>query len=88
MHGHGYDTVNSEIFARVYFRETSHRRSFVKIKSSRNGEIILPFTDIVNLPLSGILNVANMFINAIHENKILAKMSELTVLSLAVWCTD
>ena len=34
-----YTTEKSEIFARVYFRETSHMRSFVKIKSSRNGEI-------------------------------------------------
>ena len=40
------DTVNSEIFARFYFRETSHRRSFVKINSLRNGEINLSFTDI------------------------------------------
>ena len=40
------DTVNPEIFARVYFREISHMRSFVKIKSSRNEEIILSFTDI------------------------------------------
>ena len=39
-------TVNSEIFPRVYFRETSHKRSFVKMKSSRNGEIIMSFTDI------------------------------------------
>ena len=39
-------TVNSEIFARVYFRETSHRRSFVKLKPSRNGTITL-FTDIL-----------------------------------------
>ena len=41
-----FDTVNSEIFARVYFRETSHMRSFVKIKSSQNSEITLLFTDI------------------------------------------
>ena len=39
-------TVNSEIIARVYFRETSHMQSFVKIKSSRVGEITLSFTDI------------------------------------------
>ena len=38
-------TVISKIFARVYFRETSHMRSFVKIKSSRIGEITLSFTD-------------------------------------------
>ena len=36
-------TVNSEIFARVYFRETSH--IFVKIKSSRNADITLSFTN-------------------------------------------
>ena len=30
------NTVNLEIFARVYFLETSHMRSFVKIKPSRN----------------------------------------------------
>ena len=39
-------TVNSEIFARSYFRETSHMRSFVKIESSRNGEITQSFSDI------------------------------------------
>ena len=33
-------TVNSEIFARVLFS-----RSFVKIKSTRNGEINMSFTD-------------------------------------------
>ena len=38
------NTVNSKIFARVYFRKTSHMRSFVKIKSSRTGEITLSFT--------------------------------------------
>ena len=37
-------TVNSEIFATVYFRETS-MRSFVKINPSRNDEITLSFTD-------------------------------------------
>ena len=37
-------TVNSEIFARVYFRETSFVRSFVKIKSSLNDEISLSLT--------------------------------------------
>ena len=30
------NTVNSEIFARVLFREALHMRRFVKIKSSRN----------------------------------------------------
>ena len=38
-------TVNSEIFARVYFRET-YMRSFVTNKPSRIGEITLSFTDI------------------------------------------
>ena len=39
-------TVNSEISRGFYFRETSHMRSFVKIKSSRNGEITLSFINI------------------------------------------
>ena len=45
-------TVNPEIFARVYFRETSHMRSFVKIKPSRNGEITLTFIDMAKSCLS------------------------------------
>ena len=41
------DILHIQKFTRVfYFRETSHVRSFVKIKSSRNGEITLSFTDI------------------------------------------
>ena len=31
---------------RVYFQETSHIRSFVKIEPSRNGEITMSFTDV------------------------------------------
>ena len=38
-------TVNSEIFARLYFRETSHMRSFVNLKPSQNGKITLSLTD-------------------------------------------
>ena len=34
-------TVNSEVFTRFYFRETSHMQQFVKIKLSRNGKITL-----------------------------------------------
>ena len=37
-------TVNSEVFAKFYFRETSHMQNFVKIKLSQNGEITLLFT--------------------------------------------
>ena len=39
----GKHTVNSEIFAKVLF--SRNLRSFVKIKSSRKGEITLSFTD-------------------------------------------
>ena len=39
-------TVDSEMFARFYFRETSSMQSFVKIKCSQNGQIILSFSDI------------------------------------------
>ena len=40
------NTVNSAIFASVYFRKTSQMQSFAIIKPSRNGEITLPFTDV------------------------------------------
>ena len=56
-------------------------RSFVKIKSSRNGEINLSFTDKGKSCKSRNLNVANMSFNAIRENKILAKISGFTVTS-------
>ena len=38
-------TVNSEICASFFFRENLHMRSFLKIKSSRNGLITRLFTD-------------------------------------------
>ena len=42
----GLGTVNSEMFARVLFHETTqHMRSFVKIKPFRNNEFYLSFTD-------------------------------------------
>ena len=40
------NTVNSEIFTSFIFRETSHMRSFVKIKPSRNGNITLSCTNV------------------------------------------
>ena len=67
-------TVNSEIFERIYFRETSHMQSFVK-KSSRNGEITLSITDIGKSCPSRELNVASMSFNAIRKNKMLATIS-------------
>ena len=41
-----FSTVNSYFLARVLFCENSQMRSFVIIKSSRNGEITLSFTDV------------------------------------------
>ena len=39
--------LSIRIFSRgFYFRETSHMRSVMKVKSSRNGEFTLSFTDI------------------------------------------
>ena len=54
----------------------------MKIKSSRNGEIIYcqGLLLYVNRTLVANLNVADMSFNAIRENKILAKISGLTVL--------
>ena len=58
-------TVNSEIFARVLF---SHMRSFEKIKSSRNAEITVLFTNIRKSWHSGeFFGVTNMSFNAIPD---------------------
>ena len=66
-------TVNSQIFARVSFsRSFAYMRSFVKIKSSRNGEIIRSITGKVN-------HAVIVSLNAIRENKILAKICGFTV---------
>ena len=66
-------------------------RSFVKIKLSRFCDIILSFTDIGNHALFTIFYVANVSFNAIRENKILAKISEFTVLyipTLSELCSE
>ena len=42
--------------------------SFVKIKFSQNGEITLPFTDVVNLAPVAVFNTANMSFHAFCEN--------------------
>ena len=63
---HKTSTVNSEIFAGVLIRESSHMRSLVKIKPSRNGLRTLSFT-------------SKSYLNAIRENKIHVKISEFTV---------
>ena len=44
-------------------------RSFVKIESSRNGEITLSFTEKVHHALVASFNAANMSFIAIRENK-------------------
>ena len=57
-------------------------RSFVKIKSSRNGEITLWFIDMhvdESWPIHKILTSQIMSFNAIRKNNILAKISEFTV---------
>ena len=56
-------------------------RSFVKIKPSRNGKLTLSFINIGKSCLScDFFHITNMSFNAIRENKILAKISESTVL--------
>ena len=53
--------------------------SFVKIKPSQNGNIILLFTDIgKSCQVTNFFSGANMSLNAIYENKILTKISEFT----------
>ena len=61
----------------VYFRETSHRRSFVKIKSSRNGEITLSFTDIGKLCYSCIFTSQICLITLFAKEKFSQKFPDL-----------
>ena len=70
---------------RVLFFETSHMRSFVKVKPSRNSKKTLAFTDVGKpCPSREILMAQKKSANAIHENKILAKISEFTLIWLEV----
>ena len=78
-----FDTVNSEIFARVLFSRNFAEAEFRENKSLAKGESTLSFLMLVNL---GIFYMENVFLNAIRENKILAKISEFTVLFLGLHC--
>ena len=60
--------------------ETSHMRSFVKIKSLRNDEIILAFIDIgKSCPSHEFLRLQICHLMLFAKNKILAKISGFTV---------
>ena len=73
-------TVNSEFSREFYFRETSHMRSFVKIESSRNGEITLSFTDAGKSCHSGEFLVSQIRLLALFAKiRILAKICGFTV---------
>ena len=63
----------------VYFRETSHMRSFVKIKCSRNIEITLSFTDIRKSYPSREFLASEICLLMLFAKKILAKISGFTV---------
>ena len=67
-------TVNSDIFARVYFRDTSHMRSFVKLKPREMAKLFCHLLMKVNYVIVANFYVANMSFNAIHETIILAKV--------------
>ena len=54
-------------------------RSFVKLKSSRNGGITLSYTDEGNSVIVTNFYVANRSFNTICEKQILPKTSEFTV---------
>ena len=54
-------------------------RRFVKIKPSRNGEITLSFMDVNHASIAIHFYFANMSFNVLRENKIIAKISEITM---------
>ena len=59
-------------------------RSFVKIKSSRNGEITLSFTDEGKSCHDRDFLRRKYVFKAIRENKILARISESTVVTIGI----
>ena len=63
-------TVNSKFSSGFYFRETLHKRSFMKIKLAKMAIPLCGFLILVNHALIMIFNVANMSFNTIHEFKI------------------
>ena len=77
---HALDTVNSEFFARVLFSRNFAYAKFCENKTLakwQNHSDVYWYTYI--MPKSRISNVANMSLNAIRDNKDLAKISEFTV---------
>ena len=73
-------TVNSEIFVRILFSRYFADVEFREYKPSRNGESALcPSLMYVNHAKVANFNMENMYFSAIRENKIIAKISELTV---------
>ena len=57
-------------------------RSFLKINPLEMAKSLCLLLNSVNHALVANFNVANMYLNAIRENKILAKISEFTVIVL------
>ena len=56
-------------------------QSFMKIKPSRNDDITLSFTDVVNHALIANFERGKYVFNAIREYKILAKISGIAIFS-------
>ena len=54
-------------------------RSFVKINTLEMAKSLCRLLVYVNHAIVAIFNVANVYFNAIRENRILAKISEFTV---------
>ena len=75
MYTHSYHDCRSLYYKFEHFREGFN---FVKITPSQNGEITLSFPDVgKSCPSRQLFYVAYLSLNAIRENKILAKSSEL-----------
>ena len=80
-------TVDSEIYARVIF---SRNFAYAKFRENkilakwRNHSVVYGYRQII--PKSRIFNVANMYLNPTRENKIVAKISEFTLVSHDLAC--
>ena len=73
-----FNTVNSEFFTRSLFLRNFAYAKFCENKTLRNGKITLSFIDIGKSCLNLELFTSLICLNAIRENKILAKISKST----------
>ena len=85
LQGYSHTKAYSKIrnFSRgFYFRETAKFREIKTLAKWRNHSVVCWCRKI--MPLSPFFNMANMSLNAIRENKILANITKFTVIDVII----